>query len=605
MIQFVKDGRELWAAADGGIRRWTVDRPRAGDKQGSLQSIPQIKGGEIIPGTESQEIESFHAMGDSEVLFCRNRQQAIWLNYEKKKVLRTFGPHPGVLSMAVSPDSHWMVTAGRHGVRLRLWDMTTGEMARELDSRDAVVGFSPDGRWLAMSFGYEVVLCDARDWRMRPGLKREVTSGLPGLIAFSPDGKWLAMLQSERLMQIVDVESNTVRASLPSPNPDYIQGFAFSPDNRRIAVTAGNEVQLWNLDQLDADLKTAGLGWNEAGSAQRNGPRVGAIRREHAIGYTLALLTGGGVLIAIIFAYAVFRRHRQWLRDYAQVEALALARDNDLKAAQAEILLSQKMKALGTLAAGVAHDFNNLLSVVRMANKSIRRERDLQPDVEESTRDIEEAVMEGKRLVQSMLGYSRNESEMAGPYSIAEVVEDTVALLTRQFLSGIDLRLSLDKGLPPASGSRSKLRQILLNLIVNAAEAMGGKGRLTIGLQAESGTRDAAVMLRSSASAPYARLIVADTGPGIAPEVLPRLFEPFFTTKNSGDQRGTGLGLSLVYALARQENIGIQISTKAGAGAEFHLLVPLDPAALETFPADRMSATRPSPGIEPPSKIRL
>jgi signal transduction histidine kinase len=291
---------------------------------------------------------------------------------------------------------------------------------------------------------------------------------------------------------------------------------------------------------------------------------------------------------------AVFRRNRQWLRDYAEVENLVVNREQELKAAQQEILLSQKMKALGTLAAGVAHDFNNLLSVVRMANKSIHREANGQPEVLEGTNDIEEAVMEGKRLVQSMLGYSRNSAGPLGPYELSGVVEDTVALLTRQFLSGIELALDLDPAVPATIGSRGRLRQILLNLIVNASEAMNGHGTLRIGLKMGAPLTDGVLFLRPEPAASYAHLTVADSGPGVPPEILPRVFEPFFTTKNSGEQRGTGLGLSLVYALAEQEGMGIQVESMPGQGAVFHLFIPLRKSQTE-IDTEYLSVTRPSP----------
>ncbi|HVY69560.1 MAG TPA: ATP-binding protein, partial [Verrucomicrobiae bacterium] len=244
-------------------------------------------------------------------------------------------------------------------------------------------------------------------------------------------------------------------------------------------------------------------------------------------------------------------------------------------------------------------DFNNLLSVVRMANKSIRRDANGHDGISESTADIEEAVMDGKRLVQSMLGYSRDGVSAPGPYQLAEVVRDIVALLTRQFLSGLELQLDLDVSLPAAHGSRGRLRQLLLNLLVNASEAMRGQGTLRIELRRESPPREAVMILRPAPARAFARLTVADTGPGIRPEIQPRLFEPFFTTKNSGEQRGTGLGLSLVYALAEQEGIGIQVESEPGSGAAFHLFVPLTTEA-----ATPLSVTRPSPKDEGNDNMR-
>ncbi|HVY68736.1 MAG TPA: hypothetical protein VHH73_02345, partial [Verrucomicrobiae bacterium] len=356
--QFVDEGRELWAAAANGIRRWRIQWPPPDAI--NANAPPVVTGGEIIPGTEADEIEGLLAPAKDQIVFCRNRMEVIWLDTRSGKVIRKFGPHPGVLSVSVSPDLHWLATSGRHGARMNLWDMQTGQFVREMDARDAVVSFSPDGRWLACSLGYEITLRDTRDWQARPAFPREVTSGLPGLVAFSPDSRWLAIPQSEQELQLVDVEANAIRASFPSPNPVNFRGCTFSPDSRSIVVTAGNEVQMWNLAVLEKELDSLGMGWRQPASpttTRTEASRTDFITTE--TGAMFAIIAGGNVLAAIALTFAVYRRHRQWLRDYAEVEALAAGRDRELKAAQQEILVSQKMQALGTLAAGVAHDFNN------------------------------------------------------------------------------------------------------------------------------------------------------------------------------------------------------------------------------------------------------
>ena len=597
-LSFTRDGRELWATAPQGVRRWKFNPPvdRGLVPAAAVTQPAVLSGSEMVPGTKSGEVEGFGFVGTNQLMFARNREEVVWLDMTSNQVIRKIGPHPGLLAHSASPDLHWLATAGRHGARTKLWNLQTGKLDRVLDERDAVVSFSPDGKWLALSLGYELVLLDTKEWQARPGFPREITSGLPGIVCWSSDSRWLAMLQSEHLLQIIDAESGKVRASLPSPNPEYIHGFQFSPDNQRMYVSVGSELQMWELAKLEKELDAMGLGWKDEQSQRTGGlaTRQSKLSENHPLGLLFALVGGGGVLAALVFGVAVFRRNRQWLRDYVEVEDLVVNREQELKAAQQEILLSQKMKALGTLAAGVAHDFNNLLSVVRMANKSIHREASGQAEVVEGTNDIEEAVMEGKRLVQSMLGYSRNSAGPLGPYELSGVVEDTVALLTRQFLSGIELALDLDPAVPATIGSRGRLRQILLNLIVNASEAMGGQGTLRITLKTGFPLSDGVLFLRPEPATSYARLTVADTGPGMPPEILPRVFEPFFTTKNSGDQRGTGLGLSLVYALAEQEGMGIQVESTPGQGAVFHLFIPLRKSLAE-IDTDYLSVTRPSP----------
>jgi hypothetical protein len=157
-----------------------------------------------------------------------------------------------------------------------------------------------------------------------------------------------------------------------------------------------------------------------------------------------------------------------------------------------------------------------------------------------------------------MLGYSREWPEANGPVRLAEVVEDTVGLLTRQFLSGIALTFNLEPDLPAMRVGRSRLKQILLNLVVNAAESMDGKGNLQIVARRITRVADGWA-LRPRPAPAHVELLVTDSGLGIAPDVLPRIFEPFFTTKNIGSTRGTGLGLSMVYRMAESDGLDIGV----------------------------------------------
>jgi len=160
-------------------------------------------------------------------------------------------------------------------------------------------------------------------------------------------------------------------------------------------------------------------------------------------------------------------------------------------------------------------------------------------------------------------------------FSIAK--GETMALVGKQFLSGIVLTLELDPKSPPATGSKVRLEQILLNLIVNAAEAMNGQGDLRISVHASDSSQGCLLSPRGAQN--FVEVQVADSGPGIAPEVLPRIFEPFFTTKDVGVNRGTGLGLSTVYAIAQQDGLGLGVETELQRGTTFRVLVPVAPVA--------------------------
>jgi signal transduction histidine kinase len=238
-----------------------------------------------------------------------------------------------------------------------------------------------------------------------------------------------------------------------------------------------------------------------------------------------------------------------------------------------ELMHSQKMQALGTLAAGIAHDFNNLLSVIRMSNKLIGRATKTDADIQDNVADIEQAVLQGKNVVGSMLGYARTEDGAGDGTDVSAVVENTVSLLSREFLSGLALTLKLDRDAPRVNVSRGRLEQVLLNLIVNASEAMQGRGKLKIMVRTRTQMPEKAFVLWPGEAQRFVELAVVDSGPGIPAEIRDRLFEPFFTTKRSGAKAGTGLGLSLVYSIAQQDGLGLAVESESGKGAAFIIVI--------------------------------
>ena len=276
-----------------------------------------------------------------------------------------------------------------------------------------------------------------------------------------------------------------------------------------------------------------------------------------------------------MLALLTLRRHRRAIERFVIAEAKAARRNRELDRAKVELMHSHKMQALGTLATGIAHDFNNLLSVVRMSNKLIGRQAPGDPEIQENVADIEQAVLQGKNVVRAVLGYGRTGQESDAPAEAGRVVEETVALLSREFLSGITLSSELEPNAPKVALGRGLLEQILLNLVVNASEALRGEGRLKIVLRSLPAEAFRALVLRPRAAERYLELVVTDSGPGISPEIRDRIFEPFFTTKRGGTKPGTGLGLSLVYSIAQSAGLGLGVESEQGRGTVFTVLLPV------------------------------
>ncbi|MGA4579959.1 ATP-binding protein [Limisphaera sp. VF-2] len=283
-----------------------------------------------------------------------------------------------------------------------------------------------------------------------------------------------------------------------------------------------------------------------------------------------------GALGASFFALLAWNRHRQLRRSYAEVERQVAERTRQLEAAYQELLQSQKMKALGTLAAGVAHDFNNLLSIIKGSVQIIEDHLDDPVKVRRRLDRIKTMVEQGTRVVQAMLGFSRSSQEHLSPADLNEVVQDTLALMGERWRDAPRIRFEAGSDLPPVPMIRDLVQQILLNLLFNALEASDENAPVVV----RTGCRQdlpAGLALRPAPAGLYGYVAVRDFGCGIPPEHLPRIFEPFFTTKALSSRRGTGLGLTMVYEMAKRLGGGLAVESRPGQGSTFTLLLPVRP----------------------------
>jgi signal transduction histidine kinase/streptogramin lyase len=289
----------------------------------------------------------------------------------------------------------------------------------------------------------------------------------------------------------------------------------------------------------------------------------------------LLLISAAGLGVALFFAALAFNRHRQLVRSYAEVEAKVALRTRQLELANQELFHSQKMNALGTLAAGIAHDFNNILSIIKGSAQIIETNLEDQDKIRTRTERIKTVVEQGAGIVKAMLGFSRTSDNQLANCDINAVVSDTIKLLGDRFLREVEVQFTPAPSLPEVPASKDFIQQILLNFIFNAAEAMTEKRRQVILSVAQSSRLPQTVALKPPAARSYVMISVKDFGTGIAPEIMPRIFEPFFTTKAFSTRRGTGLGLSMVYELARQMDGGLSVESAPGQGSVFTLILPV------------------------------
>ncbi len=237
-------------------------------------------------------------------------------------------------------------------------------------------------------------------------------------------------------------------------------------------------------------------------------------------------------------------------------------------------LQGERLAAVGQLAAGVAHDFNNILAVIALDARLALAASDRVADVHERLATISGQAQRAADLVRQILDFSRQAVLERRPVALRPFLAEQIALLARILPESIALELAGAGDDCAVSADPTRLQQVVMNLAVNARDAMPEGGRLRFALDRvpalPSNLQPPAVT--AAASAAWVRLTVADSGTGIPPEVLPRIFEPFFTTKGPG--KGSGLGLSQAHGIVKQHGGEISVSTQAGVGTTFTIYLP-------------------------------
>jgi len=243
---------------------------------------------------------------------------------------------------------------------------------------------------------------------------------------------------------------------------------------------------------------------------------------------------------------------------------------------------AQKIDAIGRLAAGIAHDFNNLLTVIVGCSESLRDEIDADDERQRLVEGILDAGDRATELTKQLLSFSRRAPVEPQMLNVSTVVENTLTMLRRLLGEHITIRLALSSEAATVRADPGQLKQVLLNLSVNARDAMASGGTLTLS------TRHRRIELPTEAAAlglptgEYVELLVADTGTGMSDEVRAHLFEPFFTTKPVG--KGTGLGLSMVYGIVTQAGGQLQVDSTVDVGSTFRVLLPAVAMDAAPFP---------------------
>lgn len=262
-----------------------------------------------------------------------------------------------------------------------------------------------------------------------------------------------------------------------------------------------------------------------------------------------------------------------------------------LREQELRLVQTQKLEAIGTLAGGVAHDFNNILTAIigntELCMMDLPKERPEHKWLERAM----QASTRARQLVRQILTFSRRQETERQPLTATPIIQETMDLLRSAGRGGVEFEIHPGKNLPAIMADPGQLHQVLMNIGMNAVQAMRGmSGRLTMSEEPVEFTAADAARRAPLRAGRYVRISLQDTGPGIPADVLPRIFEPFFSTKPPGE--GTGLGLSVVHGIMEQHGGAVTVYSHPGRGTRFDLYFPVAEGATATVATKPTAFTR-------------
>ena len=239
---------------------------------------------------------------------------------------------------------------------------------------------------------------------------------------------------------------------------------------------------------------------------------------------------------------------------------------------ESDLQHSQRMEAIGRLAGGIAHDFNNLLTIIRGYTDLLLKDYEFPSDISDFIKDIDSAAKRAESLTRQLLTFSRRQVNKLEHIQLNNLIQDMMKLLKRVIGENIDLTMDLDPDLPFIRADQGQIEQVILNICINARDAMPNGGKLTLFTKSTLFSDQMSCPHRSISPGFYVKLSIQDTGTGMESAVLDKIFEPFFTTKPR--TQGNGLGLATVYGIVRQISGVILVESEPDKGSRFDIYLP-------------------------------